>query len=81
MKAQNERVILKAPTKEQITESGLEIKNDQSNKYMIATVFDSASDLYKKGDEVVVPSYSDVFYFKGEDYLIVHYSSIVAKCE
>lgn len=81
MKAQNERVILKVPTQEQITESGLTINDDHSNKYMKATVFDSSVKEYKAGDEVVIPSYSDIFYFKGEEYLIVHYSSIVAKCE
>lgn len=81
MKAQNDRVILKAPSKEQVTESGLLIQDDQSNKYMIATVLDSSVEAYKEGDEVVVPSFSDVFYYKGEYYLIVHFSSIVAKCE
>lgn len=52
--------------------------NAQLDKFMFAEVVASSTDVCKKGDIVVVPSYVDIIKDGKKEYYIFHESDIVA---
>lgn len=79
IKPQNGRIFLKKPDTEKsiggfVYEDKLEL-----HKYTVAEIVAVASDVeYKKGQTVVIPAYADVLKHDNTEYLICHWSDVVA---